>query len=177
MSSSVSSIGSPASTSSDQASHSITRHRKSRVSAEHTLNRVRENQRRHRARQKDHVATLEQKLAETELLLSEARAEIAKLKEEQVAANAMCQLQLHPSSTENGIDIMGIEATSTAQLDLSANPSTTTVQLDYINPDLPDLSFLSNNPSSPTYIGIFTNSPLPLGLPSSDPEPISGPPP
>ncbi|KAI4962014.1 hypothetical protein J4E86_001044 [Alternaria arbusti] len=54
--------------------------RKSRVSAEHTLNRVRENQRRHRARQRDHVASLEQKLAETEKLLEEARAEIAALK-------------------------------------------------------------------------------------------------
>lgn len=177
MSPSVSSIGSPASTSSDQPSHSVTQRRKSRVSAEHTLNRVRENQRRHRARQKDHVATLEQKLAETELLLLEARAEIAKLKEEQAAANAMCQLQLHPSSsTETDIDIMGVDPPSTEQLELSTNSSPVDVQLDYINPDLPDLAFLGN-PSSPTFIGIFTNSQIPLALEPSGPKPISGPPP
>lgn len=62
--------------------------RKPRVSAEHTLNRVRENQRRHRARQKDHVASLESKLAETERQLAAARAEIETLKAERDTANA-----------------------------------------------------------------------------------------
>ena len=55
---------------------------RSRVSAEHTLNRVRENQRRHRARRKDYIHTLEIKLAETEVLLEAARAEIAVLRAE-----------------------------------------------------------------------------------------------
>jgi hypothetical protein len=74
-------ITSPTSSSSDHTSNTAApRGRRSRVSAEHTLNRVRENQRRHRARQRDHVASLEQKLAETEKLLDEARAEIAALK-------------------------------------------------------------------------------------------------
>ncbi|KAF2111015.1 hypothetical protein BDV96DRAFT_472331, partial [Lophiotrema nucula] len=53
-----------------------------RVSAEHTLNRVRENQRRHRARRKDYITTLEEKLAETQKLLDEALAEIARLRGE-----------------------------------------------------------------------------------------------
>ncbi|KAG9194074.1 hypothetical protein G6011_04109 [Alternaria panax] len=74
-------VASPATSSSEQTSDTAApRSRRSRVSAEHTLNRVRENQRRHRARQRDHVASLEQKLAETERLLEEARAEIAALK-------------------------------------------------------------------------------------------------
>lgn len=62
--------------------------RRLRVSAEHTLNRVRENQRRHRARQKDHVASLELKLAETERQLADARAEIEALRAEKDTANA-----------------------------------------------------------------------------------------
>ncbi|KAF2644640.1 hypothetical protein P280DRAFT_546079 [Massarina eburnea CBS 473.64] len=56
--------------------------RKQRVSAEHTLNRVRENQRRHRARRKDYITSLEEKLAETEKHLAEARAEIELLRRE-----------------------------------------------------------------------------------------------
>lgn len=47
-------------------SPSVQRHRTKRVSPQHTLERVRNNQRRHRARRKDHVATLEQKLREAE---------------------------------------------------------------------------------------------------------------
>jgi hypothetical protein len=65
-----------------------TSRRKQRVSAEHTLNRVRENQRRHRARQRDHVATLEQRLADTERELADARAEIEALRAERDTANA-----------------------------------------------------------------------------------------
>ncbi|RMZ68456.1 Trappc4 Sedlin [Pyrenophora seminiperda CCB06] len=69
-------------TSSSSATPSSRRGGRARVSAEHTLNRVRENQRRHRARQRSHVAALEQKLAETEALLAAARAEIVALKKE-----------------------------------------------------------------------------------------------
>jgi hypothetical protein len=83
VSTSTTSASSPGS-SSDQ---SLPR-RKPRVSAEHTLNRVRENQRRHRARQRDHVASLEQQLAETERQLAAARAEISALKAERDTANA-----------------------------------------------------------------------------------------
>jgi hypothetical protein len=83
VSTSTTSASSPGS-SSDQ---SLPR-RKPRVSAEHTLNRVRENQRRHRARQRDHVASLEQQLASTERQLAAARAEISALKAERDTANA-----------------------------------------------------------------------------------------
>lgn len=44
-----------------------------RVSPQHTLERVRINQRRHRARQKDYIATLEQKLSEAEQVISSLR--------------------------------------------------------------------------------------------------------
>ncbi|EOA86540.1 uncharacterized protein SETTUDRAFT_170982 [Exserohilum turcica Et28A] len=83
---SPSASSSPCSSSTDHTSDTpAPRSRRARVSAEHTLNRVRENQRRHRARQRDHVASLEQKLAETEKLLAEARAEIAMLRQEATA--------------------------------------------------------------------------------------------
>ncbi|KAK7186771.1 hypothetical protein DPSP01_001121 [Paraphaeosphaeria sporulosa] len=67
---------------------STTSSKRARVSAEHTLSRVRENQRRHRARRKDYIATLEQKLAETEAQLAAARTEIEKLREEKEARQA-----------------------------------------------------------------------------------------
>ncbi|KAF3039791.1 hypothetical protein E8E12_009220 [Didymella heteroderae] len=85
MAQSTSATCSPSPTSSSDVGLS---RRKQRVSAEHTLNRVRENQRRHRARQRDHVASLELRLAETERQLAEARAEIEALKAERDTANA-----------------------------------------------------------------------------------------
>lgn len=56
--------------------------RRKRVSAEHTLTRVRENQRRHRARRKDYIAALEERLADAERQLAAAHIEIAQLKRE-----------------------------------------------------------------------------------------------
>jgi hypothetical protein len=79
--SSLASPTSSTSASSPTPASSATRTRK-RVSAEHTLTRVRENQRRHRARRKDYIATLEEKLAETEQQLAAARAEIEDLTRE-----------------------------------------------------------------------------------------------
>ncbi|OAX85529.1 hypothetical protein ACJ72_00067 [Emergomyces africanus] len=55
---------------------------KSRKSHDHTLARVRNNQRRCRERRRQYIATLEQKVEETERLLDEARAEIDSLKSE-----------------------------------------------------------------------------------------------
>jgi hypothetical protein len=132
-------VTSPASTSSDSGPV----RRRTRVSAEHTLNRVRENQRRHRARQKDHVASLEQKLADTEKLLAEARAEITALKAEQAAASAICQLnqmkQLPESVTYSQ------ETTSTSEVPESAptlnehQPDLTSVPPDVdVDPQLDD---------------------------------------
>ena len=166
------SVTSPTSTSSEQTSDSTHIRRKSRVSAEHTLNRVRENQRRHRARQRDHVASLEEKLATTEKLLAEARAEIEALKAEQVAANAICQytqLRISDESTleaQDGRTDGNINANNltkhTNQL-LPQGPS-----LDF--PTTPDLTFLTTflpPPSSPSVS-------LPPGPPPccSDPPPL-----
>ncbi|KAF1352828.1 hypothetical protein EJ07DRAFT_168733 [Lizonia empirigonia] len=100
MPSSVSTAPSPSS-----SDHSLSR-RKPRVSAEHTLNRVRENQRRHRARQRDHVASLELKLAETERQLADARAEIEALKAERDTANAFAcyDISKHFNARQDRLD-------------------------------------------------------------------------
>ena len=70
------------STSTSTSSSSPPSRARPRVSAEHTLTRVRENQRRHRARRKDYIASLEQRLADAEAQLEAARAEIAVLRGE-----------------------------------------------------------------------------------------------
>lgn len=87
---------------SPSSSHSGTlpTRRRQRVTAEHTLNRVRENQRRHRARRKDYIASLEQKLAEAEKQLSAARAEIAALKALHEAHAAQCDKSAPPQATD-----------------------------------------------------------------------------
>jgi hypothetical protein len=66
------------------------RHRTKRVSAQHTLERVRNNQRLHRARRKDHVATLEQKLSEAEQTISTLRDQVEALQE------ALTRCRRHP---------------------------------------------------------------------------------
>ncbi|KAH7243974.1 Trappc4 protein [Fusarium solani] len=50
-----------------------------RVSAQHTRERVRNNQRRHRARRKDYIATLEEKLGKAEQTISSLRDQIEAL--------------------------------------------------------------------------------------------------
>ncbi|CAG7555198.1 unnamed protein product [Fusarium equiseti] len=55
------------------------RPRVKRVSAQHTQERVRSNQRRHRARRKDYIATLEEKLVEAEQTISTLRDQIETL--------------------------------------------------------------------------------------------------
>ncbi|KAG8668345.1 hypothetical protein FPOAC1_007724 [Fusarium poae] len=52
-----------------------------RVTAEHTRDRVRDNQRRHRARRKDYIATLEEKLSDAEKTISTLRGQVADLEE------------------------------------------------------------------------------------------------
>ncbi|EWZ28516.1 hypothetical protein FOZG_17827 [Fusarium oxysporum Fo47] len=60
-------------------SPSTRRPRTKRVSAQHTRERVRNNQRRHRARRKDYIATLEEKLGEAEQTISTLRDQIEAL--------------------------------------------------------------------------------------------------
>jgi hypothetical protein len=129
MPSSPSATTSPTSTTSSD--HGLTR-RKPRVSAEHTLNRVRENQRRHRARQRDHVASLELKLAETERQLADARAEIEALKAERDTANALAcyDISKHFNLREERLD-SGIATTLPTTSPL--NPSPTISPLDQNN--------------------------------------------
>ncbi|PGG96323.1 hypothetical protein GX51_07887 [Blastomyces parvus] len=65
-----------------------------RKSSDHTLRRVRNNQRRCRERRRQYIAALEQKVEETERLLNEAHAEIAKLKSELMQCSS--HRPLHP---------------------------------------------------------------------------------
>ncbi|RTE78445.1 hypothetical protein BHE90_007073 [Fusarium euwallaceae] len=58
---------------------STPRPRTKRVSAQHTRERVRDNQRRHRARRKDYITTLEEKLGEAEQTISSLRDQIEAL--------------------------------------------------------------------------------------------------
>jgi len=60
------------------------RKRAKRVTAEHTLERVRNNQRKHRARRREYTSSLEDKLAEAEAALAWARGEIEQLQDELV---------------------------------------------------------------------------------------------
>ena len=153
MPSSISTAPSPTSPSSSD--HSLPR-RRQRVSAEHTLNRVRENQRRHRARQRDHLASLELRLAETERQLADARAEIEALKAERDTANAFAcyDITKHFERLDSAI---AIGSTNLTPLD----PASPTALL-----DLPSESIATE----PTLIATS----LQLLLP---PVPVVGPPP
>jgi hypothetical protein len=94
---------SPSNASTDASVNASVPRRKQRVSAEHTLTRVRENQRRHRARQRDHVLSLELRLLETERALASAVLEISALKASLQTANALAcyDLPSHMSRTHS----------------------------------------------------------------------------
>ncbi|CAN9181744.1 unnamed protein product [Alternaria alternata] len=188
-------VTSPATSSSEQTSDTAApRSRRSRVSAEHTLNRVRENQRRHRARQRDHVASLEQKLAETEKLLAEARAEVAVLKG-QSATNSQQQTNddqiekaargvRYEEEGSSGLQEIPCPAPSSQQnsLALTVQPGADIdPQLAYPDVPIPDLSFLGD---SSFYLSSNTSPTTSLlAIPSQDLNIISsdntttGPPP
>ncbi|EUC45394.1 hypothetical protein COCMIDRAFT_36870 [Bipolaris oryzae ATCC 44560] len=206
MSFSSSSSSSPSS-SDTSAGVSAPRTKRARVSAEHTLNRVRENQRRHRARQRDHVASLELKLAETERLLVEARAEIALLRQQAAERDAYDGgnmesgilekdiISLTPPTsapTQNQTALFLIPAQNESINNSNSNPTSQ----HNVYPDMSqitDLSFFTNTTTSPATTSITTDStyflsplplPLPLSLPNSTPPldlqdttPTAGPPP
>lgn len=169
MPSSVASIASPRSTSSDNSSA----RRRSRVTVtpEHTQKRVRENQRRHRARQRDYVTSLEQKLADTERALTEARAEIAVL----TATNTNSQNnQLTTLSITNSVNILESGPSSNKQSELAmfddGGP-----QLQYLGS--PDVVFLSDT-LSPSFLIDMDSFQMSVPTPPMEElEPIGGPPP
>ncbi|RYO97315.1 hypothetical protein DL764_007338 [Monosporascus ibericus] len=70
---------------------STPRSRTKRVSAQHTLERVRNNQRQHRARRKDYIVTLEQRLREAEETISTLKDQVEELE----AALTQCRRQSH----------------------------------------------------------------------------------
>ena len=173
----MSAVTSPASTSSDHTSDNVPSRRRPRVSAEHTLNRVRENQRRHRARQRDHVASLEEKLAETEKLLAEARAEIATLRAQQEATNSVC-LDRHLEMPEDRVPFTedndgSSKHSELATIDNGGPPG----HFQYLSN--PDLSLLGDAIDiSPAFIIDINNLQLPLAATATEElESFGGPPP
>ncbi|KAF2010582.1 hypothetical protein BU24DRAFT_427695 [Aaosphaeria arxii CBS 175.79] len=135
--------------------------RRKRVTAEHTLNRVRENQRRHRARRKDHIATLEQKLAETEKQLEEAREEIARLRSERETTQAQGQSQWNVGLIfqEGTLGATANQQNDTQEISnelrgvLTRRPNTTTTTENIPNPlaPSPSIAIVANiaNPPGP----------------------------
>ncbi|CAM1506141.1 Fc.00g057820.m01.CDS01 [Cosmosporella sp. VM-42] len=79
------------------------RDRANRVSVQHTLERVRNNQRRHRARRKDYIATLEQRLADAELTISSLRGQVEALQ----TALTQCR---HEPHDQNEADCRTLQA-------------------------------------------------------------------
>ncbi|KAF2263561.1 hypothetical protein CC78DRAFT_533837 [Lojkania enalia] len=130
---------------------------KPRVSAEHTLNRVRENQRRHRARRKDYIATLEEKLKETEKLLQEARAELEVLRAEKAA----CPFESLEFGIENSdgmsgggsiADIdTGVDVSGSENLDVQGSDSNTLATPTVTQAALPPSHLAFQIPIAPTY--------------------------
>lgn len=170
MSSITLTIGSPAYTSSDHTSDTAQPRRKPRVSAEHTLNRVRENQRRHRARQRDRVASLESQLAEMEKQLIEAKAEIARLKAERETENTICRYS-HIPTTGAAITIDEIgEVNAPQSIPIQGPVAPVDQQFQYL--DHPDLSFLAGT-ISPGFV-IELNDTVPARSTSAS---YTGPPP
>ncbi|EMD64046.1 hypothetical protein COCSADRAFT_320487 [Bipolaris sorokiniana ND90Pr] len=197
---SFSSSSSPSS-SDTSAGASAPRTKRARVSAEHTLNRVRENQRRHRARQRDHVTSLELKLAETERLLVEARAEIALLRQQAAERDEYNGrnmksgilekdiISITPptyTSIQNQTALFLIPAQNDNNNSSNSNP---TSQNDDVYPDisqLPDLSFFADTTTTATTITtdstyflspltLPTDLSLALALPSPSPSPSTPP--
>ncbi|XP_014557416.1 hypothetical protein COCVIDRAFT_97280 [Bipolaris victoriae FI3] len=148
---SFSSSASPSSSDTNTGA-SAPRTKRARVSAEHTLNRVRENQRRHRARQRDHVASLELKLAETERLLVEARAEIALLRQQAAERDAYGDGNMESGILEKDMISITPPLSTQNQTALFLIPA----QNDNIN---------------------TSNTPLSLANPTPTPTPTAGPPP
>lgn len=169
---------SPSSTSSEDTLDHIIPRRKPRVSAEHTLNRVRENQRRHRARQKDHVAALELKLAETEKQLAEARAEIAILREQRLTELEFCRHDIAAVSVSE--QDLPTRVSSIESKDFSTTPSrqepVTQINVPFSYLGAPNVTYLPN-PISPGFI-IELDNIIPDSTPASTPAPtFTGPPP
>lgn len=161
-SSSSTALPSPTSSSSSEC---LPARRKPRVTAEHTLNRVRENQRRHRARRKDYIASLEEKLAQTEAQLADARREIEALKREREAS-----LVAAPSPHSRKDSAVSEEACATTESTVDVSPRTSS------EPD--DINVIARpDVASPSFLGSFymidtLPSPIPLDIPLT-----TGPPP
>lgn len=123
-----------------------------RVSDEHTRDRVRDNQRRHRARRRDYIATLEGKLEEAERTISRLKEHIKELEVDNSALDLILPKENMDLTVASAIDTMNLEIVA----------SSATENYDFAEPVLGNLLASPMSPSiaSPTLIppSIFTYS-------------------
>ncbi|KAH7182432.1 Trappc4 protein [Fusarium flagelliforme] len=121
-----------------------------RVSDEHTRDRVRDNQRRHRARRRDYIATLEGKLEEAERTISRLKEHIKELEGGNSALDMTLPKENMDSTVASAIDAMNLEIVA----------SSATENYDLAEPGLGNLLASNMSPSiaSPTLTpaSIFT---------------------
>lgn len=121
---------------------SAPRSRAKRVSAQHTQERVRNNQRRHRARRRDLIGDLEQKLSDAERTIEALRDQVRKLQEEKAEPChevAPVDITSTPLPSGDASDSRGIPSSPRCSCDDTtsrsiADPVTLTSRLD--QPDL-----------------------------------------
>src|SRR6478735_3378748 len=113
-----------------------------RVSDEHTRDRVRNNQRRHRARRRDYIATLEGKLEEAERTISRLKEHIKELEDDNSALDMILPKENMHSTVASAIDTMNLEIVA----------SSATENYDFAEPGLGNLlaSHISPSIASPT---------------------------
>lgn len=134
----------------------------------HTLVRVRNNQRRHRERRREYIASLEQKLQETERLLAQATAELASSKLElEKWRNGVIKQQPHenqePSHHIVPEDDLSTAGDITANTDLGMIEKPIDVQEKLSDTALLDYSTTSlttpSTPELPLYTNILPHAP------------------
>jgi hypothetical protein len=127
------------------------------------------------------MATLEEKLAQTEQLLAEARAEITFLKAQQEATNVICRdnhLEL-PEDLASTVEAASRESDNLNNNKQSGLADNVGLQFPYLGTsttNTPDLSFLGNN-TSPAFIIDINSLELPLSPLATEEDLLSGPPP
>ncbi|OCL10114.1 hypothetical protein AOQ84DRAFT_431016 [Glonium stellatum] len=127
----------------------------------HTLARVRNNQRRHRERRREYIASLEQKLQETERLLAQATAELATSKLELQRWRDGAINETPYRNQEPSYDIVLDDALSSITGDFAANANSDPVER-FIGTQetLCDALLLDSSPTTPIITPSISERPL-----------------
>ncbi|KFY02506.1 hypothetical protein V490_00481 [Pseudogymnoascus sp. VKM F-3557] len=124
---------------SNSNSHAVvpkTRRKSIRVTAQHTLERVRNNQRRHRARRRDYIETLEQKLSQAEQSIRTLRDQVKELQ----AKSSQCRNQDDQSVSGRPVRPQQFQSAEGAKL---PSPRKTGFQAFGLLPDTANLGMLT----------------------------------